>query len=130
MVELQTTCGGLREWPALGTSPTLEAPRCLPCNYSAYASKPAGEMQFNAPEGCPCTPELLCAADQRGVFGSDCSILRANVPGFSTRTYSIHGGAGGLLSKRSPQGCLMPADGALHCRCRAHPQVLPASFLN
>ena len=83
---------------SFGFQPNLEAPRCLPCNYSTYARQPAGKMQFNAPEGCPCTPELLCAAAEEGIFDSDCSIPRANVPGFSTRTYSVHGGAGGLLS--------------------------------
>ena len=83
---------------SFGFQPNLEAPRCLPCNYTLQYPKPAGEMAFNAPDGCPCTPALLCAADQRQVFDKDCHIPRANVPAFSQRTYSVHGGAGVTLS--------------------------------
>ena len=102
----------------IGFQPNLEAPRCLPCNYSTYGKvrethkfhrwsssnssfqsmdvcragkKPVGEMRFNAPEGCPCTPQLLCAADRRQVFDAEC-----NIPLHPVRTFSMHGGAGRL----------------------------------
>jgi len=82
----------------IGSQPNLEAPRCLPCNYSTYGAKPEGNMRFDAPEGCPCTPQLLCAASHRQQFDLDCDIPLHLVPAFSTRTYSMHGGAGGLMS--------------------------------
>ena len=44
-----------------------------------------------APKGCPCTPQLLCEADERGIFTSTCQVS----PGI---TYSMHGGAGAILS--------------------------------
>ena len=46
-----------------------------------------------APKGCPCTPQLLCSTDQRGIFNEFCDIPRAPVA-----TYSMHGGAGGIMS--------------------------------
>ena len=46
-----------------------------------------------APRGCPCTPQLLCSTDQRGIFNEFCDIPRAPVA-----TYSMHGGAGGIMS--------------------------------
>ena len=46
-----------------------------------------------APKGCPCTPQLLCQTDERGIFNEFCDIPRAPVA-----TYSMHGGAGGIMS--------------------------------
>ena len=59
--------------------------------------QPSGSMQFNAPEGCPCTPQLLCQAADPGYFDAECNIPLHLVPAYSTRTYSMHGGAGALL---------------------------------
>lgn len=50
-------------------------------------------MPFAAPKGCPCTPQLLCENDQRNTFNQYCDMPRAPVT-----TYSMHGGAGGILS--------------------------------
>ena len=47
---------------------------------------------FDAPPGCPCTPRLLCQYDQRQVMEPGCDI-----PLHPKRTYSMHGGAGGLF---------------------------------
>jgi len=46
-----------------------------------------------APKGCPCTPQLLCSTDERGIFNEFCDIPRAPVS-----TFSMHGGAGGIMS--------------------------------
>ena len=46
-----------------------------------------------APKGCPCTPQLLCSTDERGIFNQFCDIPRAPVS-----TFSMHGGAGGIMS--------------------------------
>lgn len=79
----------------IGNQPNLRAPRCLPCNHS---SSEFGDLvkqrPFNAPIGCPCTAEQLCnAPDLADYFDDDCSIPRHGV-----RTYSIHGGAGAIIS--------------------------------
>lgn len=44
---------------------------------------------FTAPRGCPCTAQLLCQADERGLFDAEC-----HIPLHGDRTYSMHGGAG------------------------------------
>lgn len=92
--------------------------------------KPAGEMQFPAPEGCPCRPQLLCDADQRQVFAPDCNIPLHLVPAFSTRTYSMHGGAGGILSAGLLQAVTLQQMEACiarqgHSTGGAQPQNLP-----
>lgn len=51
------------------------------------------QLFFRAPKGCPCTPQLLCATDERGIFNEFCDIPRAPVS-----TFSMHGGAGGIMS--------------------------------
>lgn len=43
--------------------PNQAAPLCAPCNYARNTS----ELPFPQPNGCPCTPELLCAADHKGM---------------------------------------------------------------
>lgn len=53
-----------------------------------------GKGQFKAPEGCPCTPKLLCTASEPGQFDTECNIPLHLAPVFSSRTYSMHGGAG------------------------------------
>ncbi|KAK9817252.1 hypothetical protein WJX72_011896 [[Myrmecia] bisecta] len=78
----------------IGNHPNLEAPRCLPCGHEPEGMIGAdGWKPFNAPIGCPCTAELLCNTDDRNIFEDDCSIPRHPI-----RTYSMHGGAGGLVS--------------------------------
>lgn len=51
------------------------------------------ERFCRAPKGCPCTPQLLCSSDERGIFNEFCDIPRAPVS-----TFSMHGGAGGIMS--------------------------------
>ncbi|KAK9836092.1 hypothetical protein WJX81_000611 [Elliptochloris bilobata] len=69
------------------------APRCVPCGYLRNTSA----LPFPAPAGCPCTPHLLCAADRHGVMFQ---ALRGpcGMPRVPVATYSMHGGAGALLS--------------------------------
>ena len=55
--------------------------------------KPKPRPLHRAPKGCPCTPQLLCSTDERGVFNEFCDIPRAPVS-----TFSMHGGAGGIMS--------------------------------
>lgn len=42
--------------------PHQAAPLCAPCNYARNTS----DLPFPQPNGCPCTPELLCKADHKG----------------------------------------------------------------
>ena len=72
--------------------PNRHAPRCLPCNFPDQHLDRLS-APFRAPKGCPCTPQLLCEHDERGIFNKYCDIPRA-----PTMTYSMHGGAGGLMS--------------------------------
>ena len=52
-------------WTSSGTHhPHQEAPLCAPCNYAKNTSG----MPFPYPNGCPCTPEVLCGADTKGVL--------------------------------------------------------------
>ena len=55
--------------------------------------RPTPPALRRAPKGCPCTPQLLCQTDERGIFNEFCDIPRAPVA-----TYSMHGGAGGIMS--------------------------------
>eukprot|EP00891_Asterochloris_glomerata_P005118 jgi/Astpho2/5118/fgenesh1_pg.00073_%23_16_t len=77
---------------AVGNQPNLNAPRCLPCGHKPEEFMAQdGWRPFDAPVGCPCTPELLCGApDLKHFFSETCAI-----PRHGDRTYSIHGGAGG-----------------------------------
>lgn len=51
--------------------PHAAAPLCVPCNYARNTS----ELPFPQPNGCPCTPELLCAADTRGAHSTAICLL-------------------------------------------------------
>jgi hypothetical protein len=42
---------------------------------------------------CPCTPQLLCASNATGDFNQFC-----DMPRHPANTYSMHGGAGGIMS--------------------------------
>ncbi len=48
---------------------------------------------FTPPIGCPCQPQLLCAADQRHIIDPACEFPAHNDP-----VYSIDGGAGAIIS--------------------------------
>lgn len=78
-------------FPGEGLHPSKSAPRCLPCHFneSEYLGM---NMSFPAPKGCPCTPELLCKAAPQA-FNEYCDI-----PRFPEAIYSMHGGAGGMMS--------------------------------
>ncbi|KAK9822059.1 hypothetical protein WJX74_004369 [Apatococcus lobatus] len=78
----------------IGNHPNPEAPRCLPCNYTAPESWMDELPAFAAPRGCPCTAQLICQTDERHIFDADCHIPLHPLE----RTYSMHGGAGALLS--------------------------------
>ena len=93
----QLTCRGADHlwWsnaPGRASHPNNYAPRCLPCNYPDQHLDQS-KAPFRAPKGCPCTPQLLCSTDERGIFNEFCDIPRAPVA-----TYSMHGGAGGIMS--------------------------------
>eukprot|EP00891_Asterochloris_glomerata_P009889 jgi/Astpho2/9889/fgenesh1_pg.00152_%23_12_t len=78
--------------PGRATHPNREAPRCLPCEFDdSEVNKSAAP--FNAPKGCPCTAQLICDSDERGLFNEFCDMPKAPVA-----TYSMHGGAGGIMS--------------------------------
>ena len=78
--------------PGRASHPNPEAPRCLPCDFDDskfdQSLKP-----FNAPKGCPCTAQLICETDERGIFNQYCDVPKAPMS-----TYSMHGGAGGIVS--------------------------------
>ena len=78
--------------PGRASHPNPEAPRCLPCDFDDskfdHSLKP-----FNAPKGCPCTAQLICETDERGIFNQYCDVPKAPMS-----TYSMHGGAGGIIS--------------------------------
>lgn len=73
--------------------PARAAPRCLPCNYFDPLQGAPHSNQFEAPRGCPCTKEYLCAHDNLKVFGGAdvCNVKQHN-------WYFGHGGAGAILS--------------------------------
>lgn len=73
------------------THPHRGAPRCLPCHYDVR-EKNASARAFPAPVGCPCTPRLLCEAAPH-VFNEHC-----DMPRHPAVTFSMHGGAGAVLS--------------------------------
>lgn len=43
------------------THPNKEAPRCLPCHHKP--PEDTSRAPFQAPIGCPCTPQVLCDTD-------------------------------------------------------------------
>ncbi|KAL3161801.1 hypothetical protein ABBQ38_008893 [Trebouxia sp. C0009 RCD-2024] len=73
--------------------PARSAPRCLPCNYTDPLQAQPHSNNFEAPRGCPCTRECLCAHDNLKVFGGAevCNVKQHN-------WYFGHGGAGAILS--------------------------------
>ena len=60
--------------------PHPDAPACVPCGYGGDAS----ELGFPMPQGCPCRPAALCAADTaRNTFpnvSAHCGIPRQRGP--------------------------------------------------
>ncbi len=72
--------------------PASIAPRCLPCHLDLTTFNHSA-APFPAPLGCPCTPQLLCQSDTRGIFDAQC-----NMPRVPRTTYSMHGGAGAVIS--------------------------------
>lgn len=82
-------------WPSVPNHPTHpnhEAPRCLPCHHQPPAD--TTHAPLDAPIGCPCTPQVLCAKDpDHRIYNKWCDVPRA-----PAQTYSMHGGAGSLLS--------------------------------
>lgn len=78
--------------PGRASHPNRQAPRCLPCNFDKSKFKGL-RPPFEAAVGCPCTPQAICEADDRGIFNQYCDIPRAPIA-----TYSMHGGAGGIMS--------------------------------
>ena len=78
--------------PGRATHPNPQAPRCLPCDFDD-SSFDKSLAPFTAPKGCPCTAQLLCETDERGIFNQYCDVPKAPLS-----TYSMHGGAGGIMS--------------------------------
>lgn len=99
--------------------PHEHAIRCLPCGFNSSAV----QLPFAMAVGCPCTTKLVCATEggYQGVLSNDscgaprCASLQRSNPavGCETRgngrqaarlrrtpirTYSVHGGAGVLIS--------------------------------
>lgn len=89
-------------YPGYGAHPSDTAPRCVPCEWQGpveYVSQ-EGHAVYSAPRGCPCTPTLLCNphlfATQHFWRGT---CTRAPVYAVPQQLYSMHGGAGALLSR-------------------------------
>ena len=82
--------------------PHPDAPRCIPCHYddSPYvASAEATIPSFKAIKGCPCTPELLCAHNNHSDHMSEDWFNKyCDMPRLPYHMYSMHGGAGALMS--------------------------------
>ena len=78
--------------PGRASHPNAQAPRCLPCDFDD-SQFDKSKAPFNAPKGCPCTAQLLCETDERGIFNKYCDVPKAPLS-----TYSMHGGAGGIIS--------------------------------
>lgn len=96
MLTASSRCSADHMWwassPGRASHPNPSAPRCLPCDFDDskfnHSLKP-----FNAPKGCPCTAQLICQTDERGIFNQYCDVPKAPMS-----TYSMHGGAGGIIS--------------------------------
>ncbi|KAK9861544.1 hypothetical protein WJX84_011487 [Apatococcus fuscideae] len=67
--------------------------QCLPCNFPAAEWREAEGSAFTPPIACPCTTQLLCDADQRGILSKDCQM-----PEWFRMIHHIDGGAGALIS--------------------------------
>ncbi|KAK9807637.1 hypothetical protein WJX72_005062 [[Myrmecia] bisecta] len=74
------------------SSPHQESPRCTTCGFAEYHRLP-----MKLPQGCPhCTPQIICDSDQWDVFNK--APLPCTMPRLPERTYSMHGGAGAIIS--------------------------------
>lgn len=82
--------------------PHPDAPRCIPCHYDDSAHIAAAEAtipSFKAIKGCPCTPELLCAHNNHSDHMSEDWFNKyCDMPRLPYHMYSMHGGAGALMS--------------------------------
>lgn len=88
-------------YPGYGAHPSDTAPRCLPCNWRGPTDYRDGDTPvYHAPRGCPCTPSLLCRPESfasQPWWRGTCD--RAPVYAAPQQLYSMHGGAGALLSR-------------------------------
>ncbi|KAK9838036.1 hypothetical protein WJX74_010127 [Apatococcus lobatus] len=73
-------------------------PRCLPCHFNASAYKTDPAALFTPPVGCPCTPDVICSADKRGILNEACDYPGVMDNPRAGPLYSVDGGAGVLLS--------------------------------
>ena len=82
--------------------PHPDAPRCIPCHYDDSAHVIAADAtipSFKAIKGCPCTPELLCAHNNHSDHMSEDWFNKyCDMPRLPYHMYSMHGGAGALMS--------------------------------
>ncbi|DBA95033.1 TPA: hypothetical protein ACH3X1_002549 [Trebouxia sp. C0004] len=82
--------------------PHPDAPRCIPCHYDDSAHVVAADAtipSFQAIKGCPCTPELLCAHNNHSDHMSEDWFNKyCDMPRLPYHMYSMHGGAGALMS--------------------------------
>lgn len=82
--------------------PHPDAPRCIPCHYDDSAHVLAAEAtipSFKAIKGCPCTPQLLCAHNNHSDHMSEDWFNKyCDMPRLPHHMYSMHGGAGALMS--------------------------------
>ena len=63
---------------------------------AAYEAKPGA--LFTPPIGCPCTPQLLCANDHRGILDQYCAFPAVMNDPMAGPIYSVDGGAGAIMS--------------------------------
>ena len=82
--------------------PHPDAPRCIPCHYDDSSFVPSPEAtipSFKAIKGCPCTPKLLCAHNNHSDHMSEDWFNKyCDMPRLPYHMYSMHGGAGALMS--------------------------------
>ena len=82
--------------------PHPDAPRCIPCHYddSSYVASPEATIpSYKAIKGCPCTPKLLCAHNNHSDHMSEDWFNKyCDMPRLPYHMYSMHGGAGALMS--------------------------------
>ncbi|KAK9839187.1 hypothetical protein WJX84_009199, partial [Apatococcus fuscideae] len=67
--------------------------QCLPCNFKTADWHAEAGAAFTAPVACPCTAQLLCDTDKRGIIPHDC-----RMPEWFRMIHHMDGGAGALLS--------------------------------
>ncbi|DBA83020.1 TPA: hypothetical protein ACH3X1_006796 [Trebouxia sp. C0004] len=84
--------------------PHERAPRCLPCHWTQEDEERSlradGYRPFQPYIGCPCTAERICKTDDRGYFNGACDmpVWKPDTEGRDFRVYTMHGGAGALMS--------------------------------